>query len=221
MQKKLTMAAVALAIALPATAQNWSLGVHSGPFVFGDLVERRTRPATGTPTGTVTLTLSAATRAGLSVDVEHELAPRWALRAEGTFTHAPLAVEEEGDDDGTSFDAGEADIATFALPLVFRINPGGTFRFHIMGGPAYALYRISGTRNLSGINVDDITRAQWGILGGAGVQWWTSDRFAVEGNISDTVTASPFRRDDFPEGPGWNLPRTHNVHTMAGVRWRF
>ena len=78
MKKNLTMAAVALAMALPATAQNWNVGVHSGPFVFGDLVERRTRPATGTPTGIVTLTLSAATRAGLSVDVEHELAPRWA-----------------------------------------------------------------------------------------------------------------------------------------------
>jgi opacity protein-like surface antigen len=220
MKKFLTMAALALGATLPVTAQNWSLGVHSGPFVFGDLVERRTRPSTGEgSSGTVTLTLSAATRAGLAVDLERELAPRWALRIEGAFTRAPLSVEEEGDD--VSLEAGEADIATFAVPLVFRINPRGSFRIHLMGGPAYVVYRISGKEeSFSGIPVDDITRSRWGILGGAGIAWWTSDRFAVEGNISDTVTSSPFERGDFA-GTGWDLPRTHNVHTTVGVRWRF
>jgi hypothetical protein len=53
------------------------------------------------------------------------------------------------------------------------------------------------------------------------VAWWVSDRFAVEGNISDIVTSSPFDREDFPDVPGFDIPRPHNVHTTVGVRWRF
>ena len=219
MKKILTMAALALLSTLPASGQNWSLGVHSGPFVFGDLAERRTRPATGEGgSNVVTLTLSAATRAGLSVDLERELAERWAIRIEGAFTHAPLTVEEDGDD--VSVDTGEADIATFALPLVFRINPRGAFRFHLLGGPAYAVYRIRGTNDVTAVPLPDLTASEWGILGGAGLTWWASERFAVEGNISDTLTSSPFDREDLP-GTGWDVPRTHNVHTTVGLRWRF
>lgn len=222
MQKKLTIALFLLAAALPATAQKWSIGVHSGPFVFGDFVERRLRPGTGQgPTGTVIMTLSAATRPGLAVDLERELAPRWALRLEGAFTRAPLAVKEEGTDDEFTFDAGEADVATFVLPLVFRINPRGSFRFHLMGGPAYAVYRISGRPNASGITPLDVTRTEWGLGAGGGVAWYASEHFAVEGNLADIVTSSPFDREDFPPGTGWSIPRPHNVHTTVGVRWRF
>jgi hypothetical protein len=221
MKVNVAFLALALASSIPAAAQQWSVGVHTGPFIFGDLVERRVQPAGGGDSGVVTMTLSAKTRAGAAIDFERELAPRWALRLEGTFTHAPLAVEDENDDDGVAFDAGEVDISTFTMPLVFRINPRGAFRFHIMGGPAYALYRIEGNPNFSGITPLDVTRGEWGLAGGAGVAWWTSDRFAVEGNLTDVVTASPFEREDFPSGPGWNIPRTHNVHTTVGVRWRF
>lgn len=223
MQKKLTIALFLLAATFPAAAQKWSLGVHSGPFVFGDFVERRVRPASGEgPTGTVTMSLSAATRAGLAVDLERELAPRWALRFEGAFTRAPLAVKEEGTgDDEFTFDAGEADVVTLLVPIVFRINPRGSFRFHLMGGPAYAVYRITGRPNASGIVPLDVTRSEWGLGAGGGIAWWVSDRFAVEGNLSDIVTTSPFERDDFPAGPGWSIPKPHNVHTTVGVRWRF
>lgn len=219
--KKLTIGAFLLTLTLPLAAQSWSVGIHSGPFVFGDFVERRVRPGTGQGgADDVILILSAATRAGLAVDVEHELADRWALRLDGTFTRAPLSVEQAGEDDESAFDAGEVDVATFALPIVFRINPRGAFRVHLMGGPAYAIYRISGTPNVSGISAIDATRGEFGLLAGGGVAWWLSDRFAVEGNLSDVVTTSPFDREDFPPGPGWRIPRPHNVHTTVGVRWR-
>ena len=223
MKRNLAFAALLLASALPLKADDWSIGVATGPFVFGDFVRRTLRPATpeGSPSGTQTMVLSAATRAGLAVDVERAFAPRWAVRVEGTFTRAPLSVKDEHDDDGTSIDAGDVDISTFTLPLVFRINPSGSFRFHILGGPAYAMYRIQGRPNASGISPFDESRGGWGATAGGGVAWWMSDRFSVEGRISDTYTSSPFKREDFPPVPGFKIPKPHNVHTTVGVRWRF
>lgn len=222
MKRHLTIAAVLVATAFPAAAQKWSVGIHSGPFVFGNFVERRLRPSTGQgPAGTSTLTLSAATRAGLALDVERELAERWALRVEGTFTRAPLAVKDQSDDDEFALDAGEADVATFVVPVIFRINPRGAFRAHLMTGPAYTIYRFTGRPNVSGITLLDMTRDEFGLMAGGGIAWWASDRFAVEGNFSDVVTTSPFEREDFPDTPGWTIPKPHNVHTTIGMRWRF
>lgn len=221
MRRLFPFLAILLVSTLPATAQNWSVGVHSGPFVFGDFVERTLRPAAGGPVGTVTMTLSAATRAGLAVDLERSFAPRWAVRLEGTFTRAPLTVEQEGNEDGFELDAGEVDVSTFMVPLVFRINPRGAFRFHLMGGPAYALYRIEGKPNVSGITPLDQSSGKFGLAVGGGVAWWVSNRFAVEGNISDVVTSSPFDREDFPATPGFSIERPHNVHTTVGLRYRF
>src|SRR5687767_10426406 len=136
MKKKLTIAALVLTFALPATAQNWSIGIGSGAFVFGDFVERKVRPLAGdTSEGTFTQTLSAETRPGLSVDIERSLSDRWAVRLEGAFTRAPLSIKEQGSDAEFEFDAGEMDVTTFALPIVFRINRGGALRFHLMAGP--------------------------------------------------------------------------------------
>jgi hypothetical protein len=221
MKKILTTAAVLLAATLPVAAQNWSIGVGTGPFVFGDFVERKVRPSVGgTPAGTVTMSLSAETRAGLTVDVQRDFSERWGLRLEGTFTRAPLNIKEEGDD-AITLDAGELDVSTFTLPLVFRINPRGSFRFHVMGGPAYAVYRFNPNEGASGVSVFTDTRAEWGLALGGGVGWWISDRFAIEGNLSDVVTSSPFNRDDYPDVPGYTIPRPHNVHTTVGARWRF
>jgi hypothetical protein len=222
MGKRTLLAVALLASTLPAAAQQWSVGVGSGAFVFGDFVERTMRAGTGAgPGGSVTMVLTADTRAGLSVDVERALAPRWAVRFEGAFTSSPLAVGQQGDDDSVSVEAGEMDVTTFAAPLVFRINPRGAFRFHLMGGPAYAIYEIGGRSNVSGIVPIDETRREWGVVAGGGVAWWTSERFAVEANLSDIATTSPFEREDFPDVPGFNFPRPHNVHTTVGVRWRF
>src|SRR6185295_2448443 len=114
-------------------------------------------------------------------DVEHSFAPRWGVRLEGTFTHAPLSVKEKGTTGDTPVGAGDMDVTTVMLPLVFRINPRGALRFHIMGGPAYAMYRVKGRANASGISPLDETRSEWGFAAGAGAAWWLSDRFAVEG----------------------------------------
>jgi hypothetical protein len=221
MKKNLTTVALALAITLPLAADDWSLGAGSGAFVFGDFVERTLRPVNEEGEAPpITLVLSAATRPGLSVDIERSFAPRWAVRLEGTFTHAPLEIKGE-DDDGVALDAGNLDVTTFALPIVFHINTGGAFRFHIMGGPAYAIYKFESPDQAGSINVVGEKRQRWGGVAGAGVAWWTSDRFAIEANISDIVTPSPFSRDDFPDVPGFHIPRPHNVHTTVGVRWKF
>ncbi|MEO8382851.1 MAG: outer membrane beta-barrel protein [Acidobacteriota bacterium] len=222
MMKTWTLAAALFAIALPLSAQNWSIGVGSGAFIFDDFVERRMRAAAGgEPSDSTTLVLTAKTRAGFSADLQRELSPRWAFRLEGTFTSAPLAVGEQGSDDSVAIQAGDMDVTTFTVPLVFRINPRGALRFHLMAGPAYAIYRIQGTANLSGIVPIDETRSRVGVIAGAGAAWWLSDRFALEANASDIATASPFEREDFPDVPGFKIPRPHNVHTTLGARWRF
>lgn len=223
MKKNLTIAALLLASALPLTAQDWSLGVGTGAFVFGDFVERRMR--TGTPEGpstTTSIILSAATRPGLSVDLERSLSDRWAIRLEGAFTRAPLGVEQKSEGDPIEIDAGELDVATFTLPIVFRINRNGAFRFHLHGGPALAMYRADAQENVEGADpAFEGTQNEWGVAFGGGVGWWLSDRFAVEGNITDIITSSPFARDEVPDVPGIEIKRPHNVHTTVGVRWRF
>ena len=222
MKKKLTIAGLALALALPAVAQNWSIGVGSGAFVFGDFVERKVRPLAGDTSEPATQTLSAGTRPGLSVDIERSFSERWAVRLEGTFTRAPLSIKEQGSDAEFEFDAGEMDVITFALPIVFRINRGGALRFHLMFGPAYAIYEPEGpVHQGDSISVFSEARDRWGGVAGVGADWHLSERFAIEGAISDIVTASPFERSDFPDVPGFHIPKPHNVHTTIGVRYRF
>ena len=210
-----------LLTAVSAQAQNWSVGAGTGPFVFGDFVKRTLRLGTEEGSATQTLTLSAATRTGLSVDLERRLNERFAVRVEGTFTRSPLSVR--GDDrDGVSFDAGEMDVATFALPIVLALNPRGTFRFYIAGGPAYASYRVDrDEEDATQIRAFTGTRSAWGVLVGGGVSWQWTERFAVEGKISDVATASPFKREDFPALNRVQIERPHNVHTTAGIRYRF
>lgn len=224
MKKKMTTLAALLAIALPAAsaaADDWSLGVHSGAYVFGDFVERRVRPATGEGGGNVvTMTLSASTRAGLAVDLQRDFSERWGVRLEGTFTRAPLALKEEGDE-AVSFSAGDVDVVTVMLPLVFRINTKGALRFHLMGGPAYAMYTFEPEASSGGVSAISRTENEWGVAFGGGVGWWISDRFAIEGTLTDIVTTSPFDRSDFPDVPGYSIPEPHNVHTTVGVRYKF
>lgn len=219
MKKNLTIALLLLSCTLTATAQDWSLGVRTGPFVFGDFLERSLRPVAGEPEDEpVTLTLSAATRAGLVVDIEHGFAERWAVRLEGTFTRSPLTIEDSSED-GTEIGAGDLDVATFALPIVFRINPNGSFRFHLFGGPAYAIYEFQPPPNQLGVGGD--TRSEWGLMAGGGLTWQIRESFGIEGSISDIVTTSPFNREDLPDTPGFDIPKPHNVHTTIGIRYRF
>lgn len=224
MKKIFTAAALLLAIAAPATAQEWSFGASTGPFVFGDFMERTLRVGTGQGAeGRQTLTLSAGTRPGLAVDLEHSFAPRWAVRTEATFTRAPLVVRQQGTSEGVELSAGDMDVVTVMVPLVFRINPNGTFRFHLLGGPAAGIYRIDGRENVEGASpAFEGTQVEWGVAFGGGIAWWLSDRFAIEGNLTDTITTSPI---DEPETGGSitrvEIPKPHNAHLTAGLRWRF
>lgn len=219
MKKFLSIAAVMLASTLPASAQNWSFGAATGPFVFGDFVERRIRVGNEQGTSETVLILGAATRAGLAVDLERSFSERWAVRLEGTFTRAPLSLEADSDGEGAEINQGELDVSTFMLPLIFRINPNGAFRFHLLGGPAAAIYRATAEEGEDPVFAG--TEIEWGFAFGGGVAWWLSDRFALEGNITDTITGSPFEEEDFAGTPRIDIKRPHNVHTTVGLRWRF
>ena len=221
MKKKLTIPLFLLVCALPATAQNWSLGVRSGAFVFGDFVERRLRPVGGGPgQEPVTYTLSAATRPGLAVDLERQIGDRWAVRAEGTFTTSPLTVEDASAE-GADIRSGEVDVTTLTVPLVFRINRNGAFRFHLLAGPAYAIYKFEPPDRGTPIAVGENTRYEWGLMAGGGITWHISDHFGIEGAIADIVTTSPFDEGDTEDLPGFDIPKPHNVHTTVGIRYRF
>jgi opacity protein-like surface antigen len=223
MKKNLSLLALALAITLPLAAQNWSVGAATGPFVFGDFVERRVRIGTGEgPGGVQTLVLSAGTRAGAALDLERRINDRWAVRLEGTFTNAPLRLEQaDASGDGAELDAGDLDVSTFMVPLVFRINRSGAFRFHVLAGPALAIYRGKAPDTLTAQPLFEGTQQEWGLAYGGGVGWWMSERFAIEGNLTDTTTSSPFEREDFGANAQVDIPRTHNVHTTIGIRYRF
>lgn len=210
------------ATTIPAAAQSWSAGLGTGPFVFGDFVRRTLLTGNEGGSGEQTTRLSASTRAGLTADIERNLGDRFAIRLEGTFTRAPLAVKGSTSD-GVSLDAGKITVGTFVIPLVLRLNPRGTFRFHVMGGPAYAVYDISRRSNASATLAPFTgSRARWGAAFGGGVSWQWTRTFAVEGQITDIATPSPFQRTDFPSAFGrTEIPRTHNVHTTIGLRYRF
>jgi len=66
----------------------------------------------------------------------------------------------------------------------------------------------------------DRTSNEWGVLFGGGVAWWISDRLAIEGNLTDIITTSPFSEMDDDDTPGITVKKPHNVHTTIGVRWR-
>jgi len=219
MKKNLTIAALLLAVSLPATAQDWSLGVSSGPFVFGDFFERRVRVGNEGPEGEQTIILSADTRAGLAVDLERSFSERWAIRFEGTFTRSPMTITQEGTTGEFELDAGDLDVTTIAVPLVFRINPNGAFRFYLLGGPAMAIYKLDAPASAQ-FSFED-AQTEYGVAFGGGVAWWLSDRFAIEAKITDTITTSPLDEDDFDNTPGADVKNPHNGHGTLGVRWRF
>lgn len=220
LKRLLSALPVALFCTHPLLAQDWSLGVSTGPFVFGHFAERKIRVGTEIGSSVTTITTSAATRPGLSVDLEHVLTPALSVRLGGTFTEAPLSVRSRRGDNSVSLDAGKIDVGTFALPLIWNINRSGAFRFHLGAGPAYALYHIR--RQTGGTPLFEGTRPRWGAVAQGGVAFQWSHRFAVEGAISDVVTSSPLNRDDFPAGSvGLDIPRPNNIHTTVGVRYRF
>jgi hypothetical protein len=210
-----------VAFALPAAADEWSIGGGTGAFVFGDFVRRTLLPTTGNGNGSPTqLKLTGKTRPGILADVERDFSDRFAVRLEGSFTNARVAVRDSGGSE-VGLDAGKIDVSTFMLPLVVRINPHGSFRFHLLGGPAYAIYQVKRTTGTTQVPLFAGSRNRWGFAGGAGVDWWFGPKLAAEGQVTDIDTASPFEKSDFAAAALVKIPRTHNVHTTVGLRWRF
>lgn len=221
MRNALPFLAVLLLFTSAANAQNWSVGVGTGPFVFGRFVERTSTIGTEQGTSTITSRLSAATRPGIDADVERDFGRWLGLRAGAAWTYAPLRIKGSGGS-GTTIDAGHIGVTTIVLPLVVNLNRG-SFRFHLMGGPAYALYH-GNARGAGGTSfpIFSGTRGRAGGMAGGGVAWWWSNRFGVEGEVSDTVTSSPFRVEDIAaNGKGVQTLRPQNVHTTVGIRYRF
>jgi opacity protein-like surface antigen len=223
MKKSLLVLLFCSLTVIPAEGQNWSLGAGVGPFVFGDFLKRTLKIGNEGGTGQQTTRLSAATRAGLTVDVDRNLfSDRFAIKGEASYTRAPLAVKGSTGS-GVELDAGEMTVTTLMLPLVLRINPRGTFRFHVMGGPAYAMYDIDQRENASSSLVPFAeSRSRFGWAFGGGVGWYFNQRFALEAQINDISTESPFQPEDFPAGFGRvEIERPHNVHSTLGIRYRF
>jgi hypothetical protein len=221
MRNSLPFLAALLLFTTTAHAQNWSLGVGTGPFVFGDFVKRSSTVGTETGSTTTTSRLSAATRPGIEADLERDFGRWLGIRAGVAWTYAPLRIKGSGSG-GVTFDGGHVGVTTIVLPLVVNLNRG-SFRFHLMGGPAYALYHGNARGGGgTGFPIFAGTRGRAGWTAGGGAAWWWSNRFGVEGEISDTVTASPFRVEDIATtGKGIEIPRAENVHTTVGIRYRF
>jgi hypothetical protein len=214
---------VFLLAADPSKADGWSVGVGTGPFVFGDFAERRTLVTTELGGVSTSARLSAATRPGGSADLERDINGWLGVRLDAAWTRAPMRVKGSGGS-GVTIDAGRASITTFALPLVVHINRHGAFRVHLAAGPAYGIYSMKGRAGGGAtLPLFEGTHGRWGGVAGGGLGWWLSDRFAVEGEIDDIVTSSPFKRSDFGSSTFGRLkiPKTHNVHTTAGIRYRF
>jgi hypothetical protein len=223
MWKVFRLAPVALlAAALPAAAQSWSLGLGTGPFIFGKFARRTQTLTNGETTATTSSTLSAATRAGLSADIGRDFNGWLGLRVGASWTEAPMRLKSTTGDNGVNIDAGKMRITTFTAPFVVSLNRHGAFRFDLLGGPAYAMYEIRRTTDTgASAPAFEGTRGRWGFVGGAAVNWWFSDRFAAEGKIEDIVTSSPFEKTDFASTTGLRILRPQNVHTTVGLRLRF
>lgn len=210
------------AIALPVFAQNWSVGGGIGPFVFGRFAERTVVINTETGSSKTTSIFSAATRLGAAADIERNLNDRFAIRLDAAWVQAPLRLKSRSGGTGVTIDSGQLNLTTLSVPLVIRLNPHGTFRFHLLGGPAYALYNIRRRTGAGSLPLFQGTRGRLGGATGGGVAWWWSNRFGVEWQIADIVTSSPFRREDIAAtSQGVRIPKPQNTHTTLGIRYRF
>ena len=215
--------ALAVLAASSAHAESWSIGGGVGPFIFGRFVERSITLNNGSSSATTSTSLSAETRAGAEANIEVALNRRFAVRLEGTWVRSPLRIKSRSGDQGTSIDAGRMNLTTVVVPVVFRINPNGSLRFNVMGGPAYAFYDTH-RQTSSGTSLPffEGTRAQWGGAGAVGVEWWWRQSFAVEWQAEEIVTSSPFHAADFgPAAQGIHIPKPRSGHTTIGIRYRF
>ena len=116
MRKTFLAIAVLLAATSNLSAETWGLGVATGPFVFGRFAERTVSLSNEGGMGTTKSRLSAATRAGLAVDIERPLGDRFAVRLEGTWTRAPLRIKAASGGQGVNIDAGKIRANSMTIP---------------------------------------------------------------------------------------------------------
>jgi hypothetical protein len=215
-----------MSFAPPVHADGWSLGAGTGPFIFGKFAERTQGIRNEENTAVLHSTLSAATRPGASADLNLDLARRVSLRADVTWTRAPLRLESRGGS-GVTLTAGDVHVTSLAVPLVFHLITGGAFELSLLGGPAAAHYQLHRSAQApTSLPLFTSGRTRLGGMAGASLAWWLSRRFAIEGQLTDTVTASPFRRENIASSSGLtaasvSIPKTENVHTTVGIRYRF
>jgi len=211
-------------LALPAAAQDWGVIAGSGPFVFGDFAESRSRITNGVDTIELRYSLSAATRAGGVAGFERFLNDRLSLRAEFSFTQAPVAVKSSGsDEDSVSVGVGDLSVTALVIPLTFRFNRGGTFRPFLAAGPAVVAYDLKPERATRTVPLFSGTRVRAGASLSGGVEWWISDKWILRGEATDIVSKSPINESDF-RGTSTlrsEITTPNNLHTTLGIVFRF
>jgi hypothetical protein len=223
--KTRTILLALLLFAAPLSAGDWSLAVGSGPFVFGNLAERRATLSNGDEHITVRSSISAATRAGVSAEVERAVNKRFSTRLGATLTRSPLSVKSKSSNDdpssdGVTLDVGDLNVMTIAAVAVMHFNQGGSLRPYLLAGPAYGLY------NMEEDETDPLftgTRGRLGGVAGAGVEWWFRKNFGVRAEFSDIYTRQVLKRDDFSgtSSQTLELENLHNVHTLFSVVYGF
>lgn len=213
-----------LLLATPAAAQDWAVMGGSGPFVFGDFATSRSRISNGVDTIELEYSLSAATRAGGVAGVERFLNDRLSLRAELSFTQAPVAVKSSGsEEDSVSVGVGDISVAALVFPLTFRFNRGGTFRPFLSAGPAVVAYDLEPERSTRTVPLFTGTRVRAGAAVSGGVEWWISDKWILRGEVTDIASKSPINDSDFRNTATLRSEITtpHNLHSTLAAVFRF
>jgi hypothetical protein len=209
-------------IAAPIAADDWSVAIGTGPFLFGKFAQKSQIAGTPESTTNITTSLSAATRAGGLAEIRYGFSDRFAIALESSFSKAPLSERTGSGHSGVDLETAKISVTTLALPIVFRINPRGAFRFHLMGGPAFANYNLRRTPGAPPNFLFEGSRGRYGFTGGAGLGWWFGEHIGIEGQIADIITSSPIAREEFSVATrGVSIPRLQNVHTTIALRYRF
>jgi opacity protein-like surface antigen len=221
-----TSALLFLLLASPALAGDWNLAVGTGPFVFGNFAEKKSTLSNGEQTITVHSSISAATRAGVSAEVERAYNQRFSTRLGATFTRSPISVKSKSSSDdpsseGVNLDVGDLNVATIAVTALMRFNRGGSFRPYIAAGPSYALYNMEeGDNDTPPLFTG--TRGRFGAVAGVGLEWWWKENIGVRAELSDIYTQRLLKRSDFSGTPqSLELERPHNVHTVFSLVYAF
>lgn len=226
--KPLFVAVFFLCFTASSLLGDWTLGAAGGPFIFGHFAERSITLGNGETRRRDEYALSASTRAGGRLDLEHNLNDRLAIRLEGSFTQSPLAVKTRSSgarpgSGSTSLNVGRTQVTAFALPLVWRLNRGGSIRPFLALGPA--LVRYDFTRESSTLLVPLFTgsRVRAGVEAVGGAEWWVFRRLAITGDVRDIFTRSPLLESDLQgtRSGALTLSNVHNVQTAVGLRVKF